>query len=66
MGCVSEAQDALTRSELLLERLEDTRMRLEATEDPDAVLELLGELAELAKEVQGEIERAKREADAKA
>ena len=60
------ADDPLVRAEQLLARLEETRARLEATEDPDAVLELLGELAELVKEVQGEIERAKREADAKA
>ncbi len=62
---MSRADDALARAEQLLARLEDTRARLEATEDPDAALELLGELAELAKEVQAEIERAKREADAR-
>jgi len=58
------AEDALARAEQLLERLEDVRGRLERTEDPDAALGLLGELAELAKDVQAEIERAKREADA--
>ncbi len=62
---MSRTDDALARAEQLLARLEDTRARLEATEDPDAALELLGELAELAKEVQAEIERAKREADAR-
>jgi hypothetical protein len=60
------AEDALSRAEALLERLEATRAKLEATEEPEQALELLGELADLAKQVQAEIERAKREADARA
>jgi hypothetical protein len=60
------AEESLQRAESLLGRLEETRARLESTEDPNAALELLGELAELAKEVEGEIQRAKREAEADA
>jgi hypothetical protein len=60
------AEDSLARAEDLLSRLEDVRKRLEQTEDPDAALELLTELSELAKQVHAEIERAAREADAHA
>jgi hypothetical protein len=60
------AEESLARAESLLERLDATRARLEGTDDPEQAIELLGELSELAKEVQAEIERAKREADAHA
>ena len=60
------AEEALARAEELLAKLEEVRVRLEQTEDPDAALELLGELSELAKQVHAEIERAAREADAHA
>lgn len=56
--------EALARAEELLERLEGVRTRLEATEDPEAAIGLMEELAELAKDVQAELERAKREAGA--
>lgn len=58
------AEEALARAEALLVRLEETRVKLEETEEPQAAIELLTELGELAKEVHAEIERAKREADA--
>jgi hypothetical protein len=58
---VSAAQEELVR---LLDRLEAVRAQLESTDDPEAVIETLGELAQLAKDVQAEIERAKRESDA--
>jgi hypothetical protein len=58
------AEDALRRAEELLERLEETRARLEATSDPDQAIDLLTELAEIAKQVEAEIEQARREADA--
>ena len=45
----------------LLQRLESVRARLEATDDPEQAVEVLRELAEVAKEVQAEIERARRE-----
>ena len=58
------AEDALKRAEELLERLEETRTRLEATTDPDQAIDVLTELAEIAKQVEVEIEQARREADA--
>ena len=57
------AEDALKRAEELLERLEETRARLEATADPDQAIDVLTELAEIAKQVEVEIEQARREAD---
>jgi hypothetical protein len=57
------AEDALRRAEELLERLEQTRAKLEATSDPEQAIDVLGELAEIAKQVEAEIEQARREAD---
>jgi hypothetical protein len=51
------------RAEELLRRVEDVRVRLEATEDSEQAIELLEELQQLAREVQAELERARREAD---
>lgn len=56
--------DPLVHAEELLTRLETARAQLEQTEDPDAALELLDEIAQLAREAHAEIERAKHEADA--
>ena len=53
--------DALGHAEELLARLEAVREQLEQTEDPDAALELLDEIAQLAREAHAEIERAKHE-----
>ena len=58
------AEESLKRAEDLLEKLEAARARLEATDDPDAAIEVLSELSELAREVEAELTRAKREADA--
>jgi exonuclease VII small subunit len=58
------AEDALRRAEELLERLEQTRARLEATADPEQAIDVLTELAEIAKQVEVEVEQARREADA--
>jgi hypothetical protein len=60
------AQESLRRAEQLMERLEETRARLEATSDPDTAIEVLSELAEIAKEVEAALSQAKREADAEA
>jgi hypothetical protein len=57
------AEDALRRAEELLDRLEQTRARLESTADPDQAIDVLSELAEIAKQVEAEIELARREAD---
>jgi hypothetical protein len=56
------AEDSLRRAEDLLERLEKTRQDLESTQDPDRAIEILGELAEIAKEVEAELQRAKESA----
>jgi hypothetical protein len=53
-------REPVARLQELLDRLEAARKRLEETEDPDRAVETLRELAELAKEVQAEIERARR------
>jgi hypothetical protein len=60
------AEESLQRAEQLMDRLEQTRARLEATSDPDVAIELLSELAEIAKDVEAALSQAKREADADA
>jgi hypothetical protein len=59
---VSAAEESLRRAEELLERLEKTRERLESTQEPEAAIDILGELAEIAKQVETELEQARREA----
>jgi hypothetical protein len=61
---VSSAEEALKRAEELLERLEKTREQLEATQDPDQAIDILAELAEIAKQVEAELEQARRDAGA--
>lgn len=58
------AEDSLRRAEELMERLEGTRARLEATSDPEIAIEVLTELAEIARDVEAALTQAKREADA--
>jgi hypothetical protein len=58
------AEESLDRAEQLLERLEEARGRLEAATDPDQAIEVLSELSEIAKEVEAELAKAKRETDA--
>jgi hypothetical protein len=60
----ARADDSLRRAEELLERLERARQELESTQDPDRAIEILSELAEIAKEVETELARAKRESEA--
>jgi hypothetical protein len=57
------AEESLRRAEELLERLEQARARLEETSDPEQAIEVLAELAEIAKQVEAEIEQARREAE---
>ena len=64
-------EDSLGRAEELLAKLEAARGELDrlAAEEggsPERALELLGELSELAKGVEEELERAKRAAEADA
>jgi hypothetical protein len=56
-------EGSLRRAEELLGRLEQARVELESTQDPDQAIEILSELAEIAKEVEAALERAKREAE---
>ena len=58
------AEDRLKSAEALLDRLERTRARLEQTKDPDEAIEILSELAEIAKAVESQLQQAKREAEA--
>ena len=61
------AEESLGRVEELLGELEATRAELEQlseSEDVDGAIEALARLAELAKQVEAELQRARREADA--
>jgi hypothetical protein len=61
---VSEsAEERLKSAEELLDRLERTRAKLEETKDPDKAIEILSELAEIAKEVEAQLQQAKRAAE---
>ena len=55
--------DPLGHAEDLLAQLEVARAKLEQTDEPDAALELLDEIARLAREAHTEIERARHELD---
>ena len=57
------SEDALERADALLKRLEDARARLEQTDDPEAAVEILQELTQIAKDVEVEIQRARTEAE---
>jgi hypothetical protein len=57
---VSEHSSA-ERLQELLGRLEAARASLETADNPEQAVEILNELGELAREVQVEIERARRE-----
>jgi exonuclease VII small subunit len=60
------ADESLSNAENLLARLEEARTRLDGTDDPDKAIEILQELADLAKEVEAELQRAKRAAETEA
>jgi hypothetical protein len=57
------AEEALERAEDLLARLERSRERLESTDDPEAAIDVLTELSEIAKQIEREIAEAKRRAE---
>jgi hypothetical protein len=66
---VSTADEALGRAEELLERLKATRDELErlaTAEDAESAVEVLAELAELAKEVEVELAKARSRAEGSA
>ncbi len=64
------AEDSLRRTEELLDRLEQARAELaqlaesESEDAPDRAIEVLSELAEIAKQVEAELARARRDAEA--
>ena len=59
-------EDSLRRAEELLDRLERARAELEKVSESgeaDAAIEILTELAEIAKEVEAQLGQAKRDAE---
>lgn len=59
-------EESLANAENLLARLESARTQLEHTDDPERAIAILQELADLAKEVEAELQRAKRSAETEA
>jgi exonuclease VII small subunit len=60
------SDDSLANAENLLARLESARTQLEHTDDPERAIAILQELADLAKDVEAELQRAKRAAETEA
>ena len=61
----TQEPESVARLQELIERLERARTLLEATEgDPERAVDVLQSLAELAKEIQAEIDLARREGPA--
>ena len=63
---MSSSEDALAQAEELLARLDRARQRLESTEDPETAIAVLGELNEIAKQIESAVSEAKRRAEAEA
>jgi hypothetical protein len=66
---MSSSEESLERAEELLARLEATRAELERlseSEDADKALDILTELADLSRQVEEELQRAKRAAESDA
>jgi hypothetical protein len=66
-GGASGAEESLRRAEELLARLEATRAELERVaerDDAESAIDVLAELADLARQVEAELNRARREAGA--
>jgi hypothetical protein len=57
------ADDALARAEALQARLDALRAQLDDA-DPERAVEVLTELAQIAKDIEAELEAARRAADA--
>ncbi len=55
--------DSLTRVEELYTRLQAARAKLEATDDPESAIDVVAELSEIAKQVEEETARLRREAE---
>ena len=63
---MSGAEDSLAQAEELLARLDRARQRLESTDDPETAIAVLGELNEIAKQIESAVNEAKRRAEAEA
>ena len=63
---MSSAEDSLGRAEDLLKQLEAAREKLESTDDPNQAIEVLQELADLAKQIEAELHAARQAAEADA
>jgi hypothetical protein len=68
---MTQADEHLARAEELLERLDERRRELERLAgaeqvDGEAAVDVIGELAEIAKEIESELNRARALADADA
>jgi hypothetical protein len=62
------SDESLTKAAELLERLEAARAELDrfaASEDTEGAIGVIQQLADLAREVEAELQRARREADAR-
>ena len=57
------ADDSLTRVEELYARLQAARAKLEATDDPESAIDVVAELSEIAKQVEEETARLRRDAE---
>ena len=55
--------DSLARVEELYARLQAARAKLEATDDPESAIDVVAELSEIAKQVEEETARLRREAE---
>jgi hypothetical protein len=60
------SEDSLERAEQLLAQLEVARTKLEATDDPELAIEVLQELADIAKQIEVELQNARQAAEADA
>jgi hypothetical protein len=63
---MTSSDESLAKAEELLARLEATRAELEKlseADDADRALEILTELADLSRQVEEELQRAKRQAE---
>ncbi|MBA3330642.1 MAG: hypothetical protein H0T39_07165 [Actinobacteria bacterium] len=63
------AEESLVRAEELLARLESTRAELERLarrDDAESAIDVLTELADLTRQVEAELAKARRETDARA
>lgn len=59
------ADESLDRAEAQVGRIESLREQLERTDDAEQAVEILGQISQLAKDIEAELQRAKRDSDAR-